>query len=278
MNIHPMSGALGAEVHDIDIAKGLNPDTRETLRAAFLRHHVLFFRRQTLSPPEQLEFARCFGEPDIYPFIQGMADHPEVIEIIKDPADTVNFGGSWHSDTAYMEQPALGTVLHALEVPPAGGDTLFANMAAAYDALSPGLKATLDTLTGEFSSDHGYQGGRAAGMAKIDGMKNAYNAASATYNATHPIVRTHPDTGTKSLYLSLGHTVRFSGMTAAESKPLLAYLHHHATRPEFTCRVRWAPGSVAVWDNRITRHYALNDYKGHRRHMRRVTLKGDRPR
>ncbi len=277
MEIQSISGSLGAEISGVDLSRELSNRDGDALHDAFLNHHVLFFRDQSLSPKQQLRFASRFGEPDVYPFLEGLPETPEVIDIIKTENDVLNFGGSWHSDTAYMERPALGTVLHALEVPECGGDTQFANMAAAYDALSTGMRETLNTLRAVYSSDHGYQGGRAAGMARLNGMKETYNDASASYEAEHPIVRTHPETGRKALYLSLGHTVRFVDMTQEESKPLIEYLHHHATRPEFTCRFRWTPGAVALWDNRITRHYALNDYAGHRRHMRRVTLKGDKP-
>jgi taurine dioxygenase len=206
-----------------------------------------------------------------------MPDTPEFIEIIKTESDTVNFGGSWHSDTSYLPEPALGTVLYALEVPDAGGDTQFANTAAAYDALSQGMREMLSGLIGVNSSDHGYGGSRARAMDRLGAMKATYKNDSQSYESEHPIVRTHPETGRKSLYIGRGHTERFKGMTAEESQPLINFLAKHITEPEFTCRFRWARGSVAVWDNRTTQHYALNDYAGKRRHMRRVTIKGDKP-
>lgn len=277
MQVEPIAGALGAEISGIDLSRDLSNSDAAAIRGAFLDHKVIFFRDQTLQPKDQVRFAGLFGEPDLYPFIEGLPDTPEVIEILKKEGDAKNFGGSWHSDTSYMERPALGTVLYALETPTAGGDTLFANAAAAYDALSDGMKALLGGLKGVNSSDHGYAGGRAAAMAKLDGMKETQEAAT-RYEAAHPIVRTHPETSLKSLYLNRSHTARFDTMTEAESKLLIEFLCDHITRPEFTCRFRWAPGSIAIWDNRATQHFAVNDYAGKRRRMHRVTIKGDTPR
>ena len=176
-----------------------------------------------------------------------------------------------------MPEPAMGTVLYALETPEFGGDTLFANTAAAYDALSVGLKKALDGLRAINSSDHGYKGGRAAGMARLDAMKGTFNSAAQSYESDHPVVRTHPETGLKSLFVNRSHTVRFKGMTEDESRGLIHWLCDHIIRPEFTCRFQWQPGSVAVWDNRATQHHAVNDYQGQRRRMHRITLKGDKP-
>ncbi len=278
MEIRPIAGALGAEIHGVDIAAELSNSQAAAIRGAFLDHKAIFFRDQRLSPVQQKRFASLFGEPEIYPFIKGFDEAPEVIEILKTETDTKNFGGSWHSDTTYMPEPAMGTVLYAVETPEAGGDTLFANAAAAYDALSDGMKAMLAGLRAVNSSEHGYKGGRAANMAKLDAMKGTYNQGATTFETLHPVVRTHPETGLKSLYLNRSHTVRFEDMTEAESRPLIGFLASHITQPEFTCRFRWRPGSVAVWDNRATQHFAVNDYQGQRRRMHRVVLKGDRPR
>lgn len=278
MDIRPIAGALGAEIVGIDLSRDLSNSEAADVYNAFLAHKVLHFRGPVLTPEQQLRAARIFGEPDLYPFIKGLPDYPEIIEILKTEKDTVNFGGGWHSDTAYLPEPAKGTLLMALETPDAGGDTLFANTAAAYQALSDGLKASLDGLMGVNDSNSLYQGGRAAAMAKLDGMAKNNNADAEVYVSEHPIVRTHPETGEKGLYLSRGHTKRFAGMTEEESRPLIEYLAKHIQRPEFTCCVRWTPGSVTVWDNRLTQHCALNDYQGKRRRMRRITLKGDRPR
>ena len=188
-----------------------------------------------------------------------------------------NFGGGWHSDTSYLEKPALGSMLYALETPTAGGDTMFANMYLAYEALSKGMRRMLDRLIGVNSSAQGYRGGRAKKMQELDGMKDKYIENSQVSVAEHPVVRTHPETGRKGLYASRGHTENFRGMTPAESKPLIDFLADHAVRPEFTCRMRWEPGTLIFWDNRCTQHFAINDYAGERRRMHRVTLVGDHP-
>ena len=224
-----------------------------------------------------MAFSARFAPIGYYPFLKGLPDHPEVIEVRKEPEDKLNFGGVWHTDTAYLATPPMGSVLYAKEIPASGGDTLFANTAAAYAALSPGMQAMLGRLTGVFSSDNGYGGSRAKAMARLNGMKSAFNAEAASFESEHPIVRTHPETGEKSLYVSRGHTAHFKNMTMEESRPLIEFLANHITRPEFTCRFRWTPGAVAVWDHRTTQHHAVNDYAGHRRHLRRVTMQGDRP-
>jgi len=278
LTITPVSGALGAEVTGINAAEPLSPDEQQTLQQAFVDHQVLFFRDQQLDPQQHLRFTRIFGEPDKYPFMVGLPDAPEVIDIIKTESDTVNFGGSWHSDTSYMPEPALGTVLHAVEVPPHGGDTLFANAEAAYDALSPGMKEMLDSVIGVYDSDHGYGGSRKKALGKLELMNERYDDSSDSFLSEHPIIRAHPQSGRKSIYVSKGHTSHFKNMSYEESRPIITYLAEHIIKPEFTCRFRWTPGAIAVWDNRSTQHYAVNDYGGHRRHMRRVTMKGDRPR
>lgn len=277
IEVRPVSGALGAEIAGLDVSKPLNGDQTDALRSAFLEHQVICLRNQSLTPSQQVTFARRFGEPDIYPYIKALPDAPEVIEILKTEKDTENFGGGWHSDTSYLERPALGTMLYALDVPSAGGDTLFTNMHLAYEALSDGMKDLLSGLVGVNSSAQGYRGGRAKKMKELDGMKDKFIETSEVSVAEHPVVRTHPETGRKSLYASRGHTERFKGMTAEESRPLIEYLADHAVRPEFTCRMRWQPGTLVFWDNRCTQHFAVNDYQGERRRMHRVTLIGDRP-
>ncbi|MDD9915607.1 MAG: TauD/TfdA family dioxygenase [Rhodospirillaceae bacterium] len=277
IEVRPVAGALGAEVSGIDVSQPLSAQQFAALHGAFLDHQVICIRGQMLTPTQQIAFARQFGEPDIYPFIKGLPETPEVIEILKTEKDTVNFGGGWHSDTSYLERPALGSMLYALETPTAGGDTMFASMYSAYDALSDGMKRMLSGLIGVNSSAQGYRGGRAKKMKELDGMKDKYIENSEVSVAEHPIVRAHPQTGRKGLYVSRGHTERFKGMTAAESKPLIDFLADHAVRPEFTCRMRWDPGTLIFWDNRCTQHFAVNDYHGERRRMHRITLVGDRP-
>lgn len=276
MHVQPLAGSLGARVAGVDLSHPLSNADADAVYSAFLAHKVLVFEGRILEPEAQLRAARLFGEPDIYPFIKGLEGFPEVIEILKTEKDQVNFGGGWHSDTAYLPKPAKGTLLMAAETPASGGDTLFANTAAAFEALSDGMKAALEGLTGVNDSNSLY-GNRAQAMAKLDGMAANNVADAEVFVSEHPVVRTHPETGEKGLYLSRAHTKRFANMTEAESQPLIAFLAQHIQRPEFTCRVRWQPGTVTVWDNRVTQHAALNDYQGQRRRMRRVTLKGEPP-
>ncbi len=274
LDIRPLSGALGAEILGIDLAHDLGDDTVAAIRAAWLEHLVVFFRAQTLPPAEFLRVASRFGEPVEYPFVKGLDGFPQITPVIKLEHEKVNFGGLWHSDTAYLERPPMATMLIARETPPRGGDTLFANMYLAYETLSDGMKRMLDGLVIVNSSAK-------ADVTKTreDRVRDSANAAARQeYVAEHPAVRTHPETGRKALYANGGHALRFRDMSVEESAPLLNYLFSHATRPEFTCRFRWEPGSIALWDNRCTQHNPVNDYHGFRRVMHRVTLKGDVPR
>ena len=176
-----------------------------------------------------------------------------------------------------MPQPALGTVLYAVDVPSHGGDTLFANAEKAYDALSSGMKELLDGVIGVYDSNHGYGGSRKKALGKLELMGERYDESSDSFLSEHPIIRTHPDTGRKAIYVSKGHTSHLKNMHYDESRPIINWLAEHIVKPEFTCRLRWAPGTIAVWDNRSTQHFAINDYAGKRRHMRRVTMKGQTP-
>jgi alpha-ketoglutarate-dependent taurine dioxygenase len=244
------------------------------LRRALLDHLVLFFRDQDLTPRALLAAARQFGTPVEYPFVQGIEGYPEVIEVAKLENETVNFGGIWHSDTTYLESPPMGSLLLAREVPAAGGDTLFANMYLAFETLSEGMRAMLDRLTAISSSAKAD-----ASRTREDRIRSApKDGGRRLLEAEHPVLRTHPETGRKALYVNVAHTVRFGGMTEAESAPLLHYLFQHQIKPEFTCRFRWRPRSLAFWDNRAAQHNPINDYHGYRRIMHRVTLAGDRPR
>lgn len=277
IEVRPLTGTMGAEISGVDLGGDLSNQAKSEIQQAFLDHMMIYFRDQTLTPARHIEIAQQFGKPAIYPFLKGLDEAPEVNVLKKTEADTVNFGGVWHSDTAYKECPDMGTLLYAHEVPQAGGDTLFANMYLAYETLSDGMKAMLDGLIAINNSDKSYAGGRAASLKKLDGMKETLEDEIATLEAEHPVVRTHPVTGRKSLFVNGAHTLRFKDMTEAESKPLIDYLCEHAVRPEFTCRLRWQPKTLAVWDNRCTQHFAVNDYSGKRRLMHRVTIEGDRP-
>jgi taurine dioxygenase len=274
LDVRPLASALGAEVFGVDLAEPLDDDTIEALRAALLEHVVIFFRDQDLTPQQLLALAERFGEVGEYPFVKGLPECPLVLPVIKEPHERSNFGGIWHSDTAYLERPALGTLLYALETPPVGGDTMFANMYLAFEVLSDGMQRLLSGLRAINVAGKPITLKTREGMHRRRGTTADVEATS----AVHPVVRTHPETGRRALYVNLAHTLRFADMTEEESAPLLDYLFTHQIRPEFTCRFRWQPGSLAFWDNRASLHYPLNDYHGHRRVMHRVTLLGERPR
>jgi alpha-ketoglutarate-dependent taurine dioxygenase len=271
--IHPIAGALGAEIRGVDLSRDLSADTVSEVRRALLDHLVIFFRGQELPPARFLAVARCFGTPIEYPFVSGLPDFPDIIEVKKLEHEVVNFGGIWHSDTTYLEIPPMGSMLLAREVPPVGGDTLFANMHRAYETLSPGMREMLGTLRVVNSSAKAD-----VTRTREDRVASSPGGARRSYEATHPVVRTHPETGRKALYVNVAHTTRFDGMTEAESAPLLDFLFAHQVKPEFTCRFRWDVGSIAFWDNRAAQHNPVNDYHDHRRVMHRITLAGDRPR
>ncbi|MDA1116475.1 MAG: TauD/TfdA family dioxygenase [Proteobacteria bacterium] len=272
MQVHPIAVALGAEIHGVDLSRPLEFATVTQIRAALLEHLVIFFRDQSLTSAQQLTFARAFGEPMEYPQLKGLPDSPFITPVVKLEHERVNFGGVWHSDTAYLERPPMGSMLYALEVPPQGGDTLFANQYLAYETLSDGLKRTLAGLTAVNTSTKA-----AASKTREDRMR-ASGEELKVLVGEHPVVRTHPETGRKALYVNLGHTTGFKGWSEDESQSLLEYLFAHQVRPELTCRFRWQRGSLAFWDNRCTQHNPVNDYHGHRRVMHRVTLAGDVPR
>jgi taurine dioxygenase len=273
LELRPLASALGAEIVGVDLAEPLDEATVRALRAVLLEHVVIFFRDQELAPQLLLALAERFGEVGEYPFVKGLPECPLVLPVVKEPHERSYFGGIWHSDTAYLERPALGTLLYALETPPFGGDTMFANMYLAYEALSKGMQRLLAGLRAVNVA------GKPATLKTREEMHSKRGTAAdvEATSAVHPVVRTHPETGRKSLYVNLAHTLRFADMTEEESAPLLGYLFAHQIKPEFTCRFRWRPGSLAFWDNRASLHYPLNDYHGHRRVMHRVTLLGDRP-
>jgi taurine dioxygenase len=271
MNVQRIAGALGAEITGIDLRRLGEAEIAE-IRRVWLEHLVVFFRDQEISAEEYMAFARRIGKPIPYPFVRGMEGFPEIIEVKKLEHEKVNFGGIWHSDTAYLELPPMASMLLAREVPPRGGDTLFANMYLAYEALSEGMKRMLAPLVGVNASSKAD-----VTRTREDRIKTEGQDARQSYEAEHPVVRTHPETGRKALYVNVGHTVRFRGMTEEESAPLLNYLFQHQVRPEFTCRFAWRVGSIALWDNRCAQHNPVNDYHGYRRVMQRITLAGDRP-
>lgn len=273
ITVTPIAGALGAEIGDIDLSRALGAGSVQAIRKALLDHLVIFFRDQDLTSDSFLAFAEAFGTPVEYPLIKGIDGYPTITEIAKLEHERLNFGGVWHSDTTYLDIPPMGSMLYALEVPPYGGDTLFANQYLAYETLSEPLRKFLDGLTAVNSSAK-------ADVSKTreDMIRNAGGTDPAgDFLAEHPVVRTHPETGRRNLYVNVAHTSHFKGMTESESAPILGFLFQHQVRPEFTCRFSWRRGSLAFWDNRAAQHNPVNDYHGFRRVMRRITLAGDRP-
>lgn len=273
LTVTPIAGALGAEIGGVDLSRPLDPETVHAIRQALLDHLVVFFRDQDLTPAQYMALAECFGTPVEYPLIKGIDGYPFIIEIVKEANQTVNFGGIWHADTTYLETPAMGAMLHALEVPRYGGDTMWANQYMAYETLSQPLRRFLDGLTVVNSSAKADVSKTREDMIGHDGE----DAPRPEYIAEHPAVRTHPETGRRSLYVNIAHSSHFKGMSEEESAPILEYLYRHQVRPEFTCRFQWRKGSLAFWDNRCTQHNPINDYHGHRRVMRRISLQGERP-
>ena len=278
LDVRPLSGALGAELVDVDLSKPLDRALLEAIRRAFLDHGVIFFRNQRLTPEAQLEFARRFGHADVHPIVEGTEELPEVIRVVKPAGESASFGVGWHSDNSFLEEPSLGTLLYGVKIPPYGGDTLFASMERAYDALSDTMKRMLDGLVAVHSAARAYDPAN-TGEAKYRGeapIRYRYSDVIQR-EVEHPVIRTHPETGRKSIYVNPMFTQRIAGMSKAESRALLRFLYEHSTRPEFTCRFRWEAGSLAFWDNRGVQHYALDDYRPFERVMYRVTLSGDRP-
>jgi taurine dioxygenase len=269
LQVKRLSGSIGAEIRGIRLRPDMPAETIAELRRIWLANSVLFFRDQDLTAPELAAFARRFGEVIHYPFLKGLEEAPEVIPVVKLAHETQNFGGLWHADTTYLPQPPMATMLIARELPPQGGDTLFASGYAAYDGLSDGMKRLLAPLRAVFSSV----------KAEFSRTREdqAPGAGRGKSEAEHPVIRTHPETDLKSLYVNFGHTLRFKDMTVEESAGLLDWLFAHQVKPEYTCRFQWEPGSIAFWDNRCALHNPVNDYHGYKRLLHRVTLAGDTP-
>jgi taurine dioxygenase len=268
-----LSPSIGLQIWGVDPSKPLPDAVIADLRRAWLDHLVIFLRDIDITPAQQLALAKQFGEPAEYPFVKGIDGFPSITPVLKLPDETVNFGGIWHTDTAYLPEPPMGTMLYAQELPEIGGDTLFANQYRAFEDLSEGMKALL----------RGRRGVNASAKADVTRTREdriadgGTKSADKSLQAIHPVVRTHPETGRQSLYVNFGHTICFEGLTEAESQPLLDYLFSQQNRPEISCRFAWQPGSLAFWDNRACQHYPVNDYHGHKRLLHRITFKGDTP-
>jgi taurine dioxygenase len=280
LDIRPMTGALGAEIHGVDLAAmsaggQRHAATVAAVRQALLEHGVIFFRDQRFDAEQHKALARLFGGIFVHPNFYGTQPDPEIVEIRREPGDTRIVGEEWHTDTTMMPEPPMGAILYAIEAPPYGGDTLFANQYLAYETLSDGMKRLIADLRA-VHSDRKVAGPR-AGVNQGRSTRARDDEAWRETVSVHPVVRTHPETGRKLLYVNASYTVGFEDMTEAESAPLLSFLLAHGHRPEFTCRFRWETGSVAFWDNRCTKHLAVHDAGRFRRLMRRVQIACDKP-
>lgn len=270
MKLTPFSPSCGIEITGLQLAD-LDDGQFATVKSAFRDHGLVFFRDQQLSPQQHLAFARRMGDIVINNFILPLAGFPEIAEVRKDKTQQTNIGGGWHTDHIYDDIPAMGSILVARELPSSGGDTRFANLYAAYEALSPGLQKTLKTLRATHSSEHLY--GEGGYFSKTD-LADRVSGKDAVGEATHPMVIQHPESGRAALYIDPAHTVSIQGWSYDESRALLEYLYAHVDQPQYTCQFNWQPGSVAFWDNRCTWHFAQNDYQGESRVMNRITLAG----
>lgn len=276
LSISPLSGAVGAEIRGIDLANGAFEDALPAIREAFADRHALFFPDQDLAPADLVRFVNCFGTPLIHPYLKGVPGHPEVHELRKTPEDTVNFGNLWHTDFTNLPCPSLANALYSIIVPTHGGDTLIASTCAAFDALSDGMKDMLRGLNAvhgfseRYKQDLKDQAARATAVVRDDAASKTYTDVA--QEVLHPVVRWHAPSGREALYVNPGFTLRFDGMTQAESQPLLDFLYRHCERPEFGMRYRWTAGTLGIWDNRSTIHYASNDYPGQLRVMHRLVV------
>jgi len=263
MQIRKLSGAVGAQITGVDLNR-LEDAGFDALRDALYAHGIVVIRAQALSPEAHIALADRFGPIDVNRFFTPVADHPQIAEVRTTPGMTRVIGGTWHTDHSYDAAPAMCSILAARELPPFGGDTLFASMTAAYEGLSDGLQATVRRLRAVHSD-----GSFAQSKTGLTPQEAAFQG-----DVIHPVVIAHPATGAPCLYVNGDFTVRFEGWSEAESAPLLEYLYAHATRPDFSCRLAWEAGSVAIWDNRLVQHFACADYAGHARLMHRITVAG----
>ena len=278
IELRPLSGVMGVEIHGVDLAKPLESAVFAEIQTELVDHGAIFFREQDLAHEAQLDFARRFGPLDVHPIVDALDSHPELVRVLKPAGESASFGVGWHTDNSFFVEPSLGSMLYARVVPPYGGDTLFASMELAYEGLSETLRRMLDGLRAVHSASRAYDPAT-TGEAKYRGE------AAITYHYSdliheeveHPVIRTHPVSGRKSIYVNQMFTQRICGLRSAESEALLGFLYEHCARPDFGCRFRWQAGSLALWDNRSVQHYALDDYREFERLMYRVTISGTKP-
>ncbi|ATF17845.1 TauD/TfdA dioxygenase family protein [Phaeobacter gallaeciensis] len=269
MDIKPLTGGLGAEIFGADVTDGAQ---FAEIKAAFAKYSVIVLRGQNIAPEDHLDFARRFGPINVNRFFKPVDGHPEIATVLKEKDQKEAVGEGWHTDHSYDQVPALGSILHAIEMPPYGGDTLFVSMAAAYEALSDKMRAFLDGLTAVHSSRHVF--GAATQDSEAAKSGRLANASAATQDARHPVVITHPLSKRRGLFVNPVFTTHIEGLTPDESAAILDMLYEHCRQPEFQARVRWQEGDITMWDNRATWHKAINDYHGFRRLMHRITVDG----
>ncbi len=277
LTVSPAGGSAGAFVTGVDLSKPNDADEIAGIRRALLAHQVVALPDQTLTLDDLERFTDALGGRDITPFVTPVEGRPYVIRILKEPHEKLNFANAWHTDLSYLEAPPSFTVLYCLETPPAGGDTVWANQYMAFETLSAGLRETLLGLSAVHSAGPAYGTG-----GYLDGVKDKMStkiapSPQAYKEQTHPAVIAHAETGRPALYLNPVYTQRIAGWSKAESDGLLGHVFRHAVNENFTWRLRWAKGTLAIWDNRCTQHFALNDYHGHRREMVRTSVKGTKP-
>jgi taurine dioxygenase len=274
MKVIPLTGTIGAEILDLDISTDLSDPVISDIREVLLRHKVIFFREQELTPEGQIRFAKRFGDISKSPVYNTLESHPEIMPVVKEATDQDIIGDTWHTDETFQQTPPMGSLLYAREIHDVGGDTLWANLALAFDRLSDALQENLLTLRAVHSNDFLTANAKLRNSTRSTKLREDAPAMQ----SLHPVVRTHDETQQKVLFVNQPFTYAFEGMSREESLPLLTYLYQASARPEMTCRFRWRKGSLAFWDNRCTLHYACNDYSGQRREMHRITLEGTVPR
>lgn len=275
LDIRPMTGTCGVEVLGIDLAAEIEASVVQEIRRLLAARGVVFFRDQVLTPERHKAFATLFGPIVTNPVYDHVPGYPEIMPVVKEAHDKYNIGDTWHSDMSYMDEPPLGSILYAREVPPFGGDTLWTNMTAAYEALPDTMKKMLDGRRALHSDRFLTERLQERNAGRSTRLRE--DRIGKELSALHPVVRRHDESGQPALYVNYPFTWAFEGMSREESLPLLSQLVQHATRPEFCCRFRWQKGSLAFWDNRCTMHYACNDYQGYRREMHRITVAGQHP-
>ncbi|OUR80157.1 hypothetical protein A9Q83_01635 [Alphaproteobacteria bacterium 46_93_T64] len=276
IEVERMGASLGAYVHGVDFSKKLSDEQFQDVHDALVDNSVIFFRDQDLSREGQMEIGHRFGTPEIHPIVAGSNDHPELIEVLKPAGEGASFGTGWHTDNTFFEKPTMITMLYGIETPPVGGDTMWASMEKAYDHLSDGMKEMLADMVVVHSAKVAFDPRTTAD--KYEGKHSLKYTYSDVVNeeVEHPLIRTHDVSGRKSIFVNPMFSIRIKGMTEKESAPILQYLYDFSTQPEFVCRFRWQDKSIAMWDNRCTQHFAMNDYVEYKRLMRRITIGGDK--